>query len=538
MTSFSHTDPEHVAGGAIGPHQIVRRLALTSTCAIDHAVTRGPFGFERDVVLKSVAAGLDEAEAHHAATRLLHEAAALARLSHPAIVRLYELTSHAGSPVLVLEHVDGVSLAVLVDTLDANGEALDDACALYVGYRMASALAAAHGSCDPTSGEHAPIVHGDVSPGNVLIPWDGHVKLVDFELGACPGPGTPGFTAPERECGSPASVRSDVFSACAVLRELLLRAAFVGGTTAPLAKVRPDLHPALLELVERGLTFDARSRTVSANELVACLRALVDVESTRERLSRFVTSFAHRASQRETIAAPVSSSWDLDGETRDSLSSLRPTALSVVPPSLSLVRTVKTARRKKQRAERNAALIVGALVAVASAVVVVTRVRRGEEPTAPAEVARAAQSAAVPVVARGGVEVGVGVGVGVDANARADGTGDASAGAGAGADASAGAGANVSASAGAGAGVRADGGSDLESASAPGDGGSKPPRATGRILTDPTAGEHRVFVDGHSVGHGGATVIVSCGPHVVRTGSTGTSKTIDVPCGGDVLVAR
>jgi serine/threonine-protein kinase len=61
---------------------------------------------------------------------------------------------------------------------------------------------------------------------------------------------------------------------------------------------------------------------------------------------------------------------------------------------------------------------------------------------------------------------------------------------------------------------------------------------TGRILTEAATIEHRVFVDGKSVGHGGTPIVVGCGRHLVRIGSTGPSKTIDVPCGGDVTVTR
>src|SRR5688572_28525141 len=91
----------------VGKHEVVCALAATTTCAIDHAITRGPFGFARDVVLKRVLPGLAPATKQASAERLVHEAAALARLSHPAIVRLYEVIEHDGSPVLVLEHVEG-----------------------------------------------------------------------------------------------------------------------------------------------------------------------------------------------------------------------------------------------------------------------------------------------------------------------------------------------------------------------------------------------------------------------------------------------
>lgn len=347
----------------VGAHEVVRCLAVTASYEIDLAVTAGPFGFRREVVLKRVLSGLSPEENAHAAARLLCEAAALARLSHPAIIRLYELDEQDGSPVLVLEHVDGPSLANLVDALDACAAPLDDLCALYVGYRVFSALAAAHDARDPTTGGRSPVLHGDVAPGNVLVPWDGHVKLADFDLGAGAGEGTPGFAAPERLAGAGATIRSDVYSACALLRELLLRAAFAGPTTAPLAVVRPGLHPGLLDVLERGLATDPRQRTVTAADITARLRDVIDIESARQRLVHHLAAFVERRPSGGHPTAPRAGR-EREGTEPDALSSLRPTAVSVAPPPpsppLAKLRTVKTARRKR----RTAARVAGALTLV------------------------------------------------------------------------------------------------------------------------------------------------------------------------------
>ena len=496
------------ADDAVGPHRIVRCLAVTSTCEIDHAVTFGPFGFERDVVLKRILAGLDPDEAIRAGGRLLREAAALARLSHPAIVRLYELTEHAGAPVLVLEHVDGLSLAQLLDAFDANGAPLDDACALYIGYRVFCALGAAHRACDPLTGAPAPVVHGDVAPSNVLVPWDGHVKLADFDLSSGHGLGTPGFTAPERMRGGAASTRSDVFSACALLRELLVRAGGAAPTDASLSEARPGLHPGLTDMIEHGLSPDHRARTVTAAEIAARLRDVVDVELARERLVRHTSAFVRRISVRErgAVRAPAPSAEarardeipvdvDLGGdvpgqrESPEALSSFRPTAMSV-PPSLSSLRTVKTARRRRQQAARVLAGIAGVGVAVACALFVLHALRGREllagarAPAALPSASAVAPAIAVPVAAS--AEPPRDPSLGADAPVSGAAAGDAA--------------------------------------------------ATGRILTEP--GEHRVFVDGKSVGHEGTPVVVACGRRLVRIGSTGPSRVIDVPCGGDVNVGR
>jgi hypothetical protein len=314
----------------VGKHEVVRALAATTTCAIDHAVTRGPFGFARNVVLKRVLPQLPPVVAADAAQRLLHEAAALARLAHPAIVRLYEVIEHDGGPVLVLELVDGLSLAKLVDALADSGSALDDACVFYIGHRIASALASAH-ETEP------PVVHGDVAPGNVLVPWDGHVKVVDFD-------------ASGREGGTPAS---DVASACRLVQDLLFRAANIPtGANLTLEAARPDLHPSILDAIDRGL-----HGSLAASELAATLRSLIDVEAARDRL------VAHLSVARERESMPR---WCPAPDSANVVSSLAPVA---VQPRLSDISTVKT-RPETSRvmvAASAAAMLIG-ILAVAGAI--------------------------------------------------------------------------------------------------------------------------------------------------------------------------
>ncbi len=424
--------PPHVPLLLIGQHEVVRALAATTTCAIDHAVTRGPFGFARDVVLKRVLPGLPRDVAASSAERLLHEAAALARLSHPAIVRLYEVVEHEGSPVLVLEHVDGLTLARLVDDLHARGAALDDACAFYIGHRVASALASAHEASPSVS-------HGDVAPGNVLISWDGHVKLVDFDLvhGSSP--------------------TGDVVATCRLVQDLLFRAGNVtSDPSVALATARPDLHPTVLVAIARGLRHE-----LTAAQLEATLRAVIDVETVRERLvSRLQEAPRARWSYPPAPVAPI-------------ISSLAPVA---VQPRLSDISTVKT-RRKGSRAAltTSVAALVLAAVAVGGAVLG----RKYAHVLAPPPPTTTLASEAPPA----------------EALSLPSATHDA---------------------------APTDESTDQE----------------GRIVTAPSESDHRIFVDGRALGHEGQPITVRCGKHVVKIGTAGTPRNVDVPCGGEIRVTR
>lgn len=181
-----------------GEYEILRVLAIGPRSETLLARAHGPGGFRRRVVLKRYVTPADERETREFA----REARALARVAGPNVVQLHAFTRLQGQPLLVLEHVPGLSLAEV-----AALRALPDEAALHVGHALFSALAAAHEARDAETGEIAPVVHGDVHPGNVRIAWSGEVKLTGFATARLPlgddtpRPGglrwTPGYMAPE-----------------------------------------------------------------------------------------------------------------------------------------------------------------------------------------------------------------------------------------------------------------------------------------------------------------------------------------------------
>ncbi|WP_236623226.1 serine/threonine-protein kinase, partial [Saccharopolyspora rectivirgula] len=126
---------------------------------------------DRPVAVKEVRLppGLPEAEASELRERALREARAIASLSHPNVVTLYDVARQEGEPFVVMELVPAQSLAELL----AEQRTLTDQQLAVVADGLASALTAAH---------RAGIVHRDVKPGNVLIGQDGQIKLTDFGI--------------------------------------------------------------------------------------------------------------------------------------------------------------------------------------------------------------------------------------------------------------------------------------------------------------------------------------------------------------------
>jgi serine/threonine-protein kinase len=286
---------------------VLRRLATGGTSDVLLARAEGPHGFERVVVLKLLLQQFREDEKFE--RMFAREAAAYARLSHPAIVKLYDFFSEGGQLVMVLEYVDGLPLNKLRALLKPLSRTLGDGASTFIAWRVFSALAAAHAAKDPQTGEFAPVIHRDVNPSNVLIPWDGHVKIADFGIAKVTGvdgetqtgfiKGTYGYMAPEQVRGEAVTIRADVYAACLLLWELLAgRKAIVRGSLTDLevlramaepsfptlASLRPELPRVLVDAVARGLEPDPDRRAMFADELCNILRAAIDLEEGRRQL--------------------------------------------------------------------------------------------------------------------------------------------------------------------------------------------------------------------------------------------------------------
>ena len=162
-------------------------------------------GLKREVALKQ----LSGSGAGEAARR---EAAALAGLRHPNILSVYDVLEDAEGVWLIEQWITGAPLSAV---LDATGK-----------LRAIDALALIHGALHGLSYAHGrDVIHGDITPANILIDQTGTPMLVDFGLAVSPGHlslgGTPGYMAPEAAAGQPVDKRSDVYSSCVVLAELL-----------------------------------------------------------------------------------------------------------------------------------------------------------------------------------------------------------------------------------------------------------------------------------------------------------------------------
>lgn len=236
---------------------------------------------DRDVAIKTVALppGLDDDKVKEFRERFLREARAAGRLSHPAIVTIYEADdgTHGGPPFIAMEFVEGLpwNQKIRQHTFPDPEQVLS------LAREIASALEYAH---------KTGVVHRDIKPANIVQTPDGHVKLMDFGIAKVPTSeltregqflGTPAYMSPEQIMGRPVDGRSDLFSLGTVLYELLTcQKPFQGDdiTTVTYAILKEDprparsISPSISEEVDRILfhlmTKDPAGRYATGRQLV------------------------------------------------------------------------------------------------------------------------------------------------------------------------------------------------------------------------------------------------------------------------------
>jgi tetratricopeptide (TPR) repeat protein len=251
-------------GAVFGKFELVREIGRGGFGVVWEARDRE---LGRGVAFKAVRAG---GQVGLREERLLREAEAAARLTHPNIVTLHDLGRAAPGPYLVLELLRGQTLEARL----AQGR-LSLREAVRVAAEVAKGMAHAHGQG---------VVHRDLKPGNVFLCHDGQVKVLDFGLAHAFGQrrqagGTPAYMAPEQWQGAPEDERTDVFALGVILFELLTgeapfadEKALRSAGAAPRLEV-PDL-PGLADLVTRMLEKGPVARPRDGREVMEVLRAL------------------------------------------------------------------------------------------------------------------------------------------------------------------------------------------------------------------------------------------------------------------------
>ncbi|MBW2529323.1 MAG: protein kinase [Deltaproteobacteria bacterium] len=240
-------------------------------------------------------------------------------LRHEHIVRLVCWGTDEQGPYFATEFLRGVALARLLRTVVKTGDSFPERIVASLAIRICRGLAVAHELRSP-SGEPLGLVHRDLTPANVLLGFDGEVKISDFGLAKtkrCSSKtvtgmvkGTCEYMAPEQVRGESLDARVDLFAMGVILFELLSgRRPWQGRTPVDtmqkvaedplpsLAALRPGLHETLLALVERCLAKDPAERMQSASDLERELTQWMIAKGHSDRqdqLARFVRRHSMR----------------------------------------------------------------------------------------------------------------------------------------------------------------------------------------------------------------------------------------------------
>ncbi len=249
------------------PYLIERRLAAGGMAEVFVAKRMGPHGFEKRVALKRILPqfAIDSDFVH----MFIDEARLAARLSHANIVQVFDFGQHEGSFFIAMELIDGSNANQLLRSVALRDEAVPLDLALHIAAETAQALAYAHALRDD-EGEPLRIVHRDVSPANLLLTRDGHVKLSDFGIARAASfeartqtgqlRGKLGYMSPEQVLGRELDGRSDVFTLTTILAEMLIAEPLFGkGQDLDVLMRIRDVDLGVLESTRRRVPQDVRA---------------------------------------------------------------------------------------------------------------------------------------------------------------------------------------------------------------------------------------------------------------------------------------
>ena len=328
----------------LGRYDIIDRLATGGMAEIFVACERAQLrmgGLERLVVVKRILPHLAVHESF--VDMFLAEARFVARIAHPNIVQIYELgEDDEGAPYIAMEYVHGTSLRDLLVAAISEGKELDVGVCVGIIAQACAGAHAAHELTDP-QGRPLGLVHRDISPHNLMVTGDGHVKLLDFGIAKATEEGIDNtktgalkgkvhYMSPEQCRQEQLDRRTDVFALGIVLWEMIAQErlfkkgseldsmqAIVSGDRPPLQRFRADVPDVVVAVIDKALQPNPGDRWQSADEMRRALLAACEaagLPTSIDAVAPVVKSLVGEAQQRaraavmsaaeRTMATPVS----------------------------------------------------------------------------------------------------------------------------------------------------------------------------------------------------------------------------------------
>lgn len=338
-----------------GDFVLIKRIATGGMAEVYLALKDGPASFNRLVALKSILRQRHEDPTFVA--MFFNEACLGSRFNHPNLINVYDVVEIDGRLTLVMEYVDGPTVAQMAKRLAEKGEELPRKVSIRIVLDACRGLFHAHHLVD-IDGKPLEVVHRDVSPQNILVGYNGQVKVFDFGIartatqddeGSISGvlAGKYAYMSPEQCHGFDLDERSDVFSLGIILYELttkrrlfrrksqieVLRAITEEDVTPP-SEIVADYPRALERIVMKALQRDPKDRPATALEMydglhnyAAMAEELISVEALGDYLqSKYQEEIASEQAMLEQAMKKI-----MEAQTRDSMSRPRITDDTPIP---------------------------------------------------------------------------------------------------------------------------------------------------------------------------------------------------------------
>ncbi|GMU01839.1 hypothetical protein KH5H1_59590 [Corallococcus caeni] len=296
MQGGAGEDPDR--GRRIGKYEILTRLSMGGMAELFLAFTSGPGGFRKFVAVKQILPDIKKDDQF--VKMFLDEARITAAFSHANIGQVFDLGEEDGELYLAMEFLPGQNLEQVVKMAERRKYALPLGFCARVIRDTCLGLHYAHHFMDP-SGRPVAVVHRDVSPKNVMLTYDGVVKVIDFGIAKARGKlgrtqvgtvkGTSGYMSPEQVRNKDLDGRSDQFSTGVMFHELLagqrlfnapgeaaVMMQIVDGEIPAPRSLNPAVPEALEAVVLKALSRDAAQRFGTCREMARAIEATLGAE--------------------------------------------------------------------------------------------------------------------------------------------------------------------------------------------------------------------------------------------------------------------
>ena len=334
-----------------GKYQLLDKIAVGGMAELFRAKLTGVQGFEKLIAIKKILPNLSAEE--NLVTSFIDEAKLAALLHHENIVQIYDFGSMDSEYYIAMEFLFGKDLRTIRKTAKKRNLPLGMENIFYIISRICAGLDYSHNLKD-MQGQPLNIIHRDINPQNILVTYEGQVKIIDYGIAKAASQnsktrenlikGKLSYMSPEQASGQTIDHRSDIFSTGIILYELLaVRRMFEGETMHVLSLVReaqydppeeviPDLPAKLNKILRRALSKDPADRYQSAGEMLAdveefafelslrpnarsfaqYLKELFEEEFAEEELALWAKSKIYEAGEndKESGQTPVPGTYD------------------------------------------------------------------------------------------------------------------------------------------------------------------------------------------------------------------------------------